>query len=200
MINHSHQSFPVNVCLSHLMREPQQFFLVMLLAIQSQRLGGTSAANSFLAKILALLFWEMEHCRLAALGSQMVACTGVLLPMMQALMNKRWSSLSDLQVNLERKQTCGRVMVSISSCSNKLSTTKAIMYEDDVSATPKLRKQESTFGIHAVGIDQFPDFVAAMHENQNIGFSEEFKVVNCWFSFHVSVVNCVCLDSWLCRL
>ena len=101
---------------------------------------------------------------------------------------------------MERNQTCGILMVSISSRSNKLSTTKAVIYEDEISASRKLKKQGSTFGIHAVGIDQFPDFVAAMHENQNIGFSEEFKVVSCCFSFHVSVINCVCLDSWLCWL
>ena len=89
MINHSHQFFPVNVCLSHHMKEPQQFFLVMLLAIQNRRSGGTLTANSFLAKTRALLFWEMEHYRLAALGIQMVVYTGVLLQMMQALMNKR---------------------------------------------------------------------------------------------------------------
>ena len=41
---------------------------------------------------------------------------------------------------------------------------------------PKLQRKQSKAGLHAIGKHEFPDFVASMRKDDNVGFFAEFQV------------------------
>ena len=46
-----------------------------------------------------------------------------------------------------------------------------------IDSVPKLQRRPSISGLHIIGIDEFPDFVASMHKDNNAGFFTVFQVI-----------------------